>query len=349
MGAVIATWAGYRSRRARLATRACNRAAAGPLIAARSHDGDYYAHPVQEWSAELVVDRERARRLIAGQFPSVELTSVRLLGEGWDNTVWVVDESWVFRFPRRAAAIPGVEREIAVLPRLAPLLPLPIPLPLFIGRPAEDYPWPFFGAALLAGREPADAGLTDGARTRLARPLALFLRTLHGRHVAAGLDAHALPADPMGRADMARRVPWTLQRLAEVERLRLWRPPGSIGTLLEAARALPAAEPSAVVHGDLHVRHLLVDAAGALTGVIDWGDLCRADPSIDLMLLWSFLPPQGRLEFLAACGPIGQEQMLRARVLALFLSATLLLYSHHEGMTNLRREAIDGLTRAATD
>ena len=58
---------------------------------------------------------------------SVALRSVGLLAEGWDNTVWLVDESWVFRFPRRAAAVAGVEREIAVLPRLAPFLPLPIP------------------------------------------------------------------------------------------------------------------------------------------------------------------------------------------------------------------------------
>ena len=49
-----------------------------------------------------------------------------------------------------------------------------------------------------------------------------------------------------------------------------------------------------VLHGDLHFRHLLVDEDGALTGVIDWGDLCCGDPSIDISLLWSFFPPEGR-------------------------------------------------------
>ena len=118
--------------------------------------------------------------------------------------------------------------------------------------------------------------------------------------------------------------------------------------MLEAARTLAVPEPSAVVHGDLHVRHLLVGSDGALTGVIDWGDVCRADPSVDLLLLWSFLPPEARTEFLAAYGPVSEEQLLRARVLALFLSVTLLLYAEHERMPGLKAEAIAGLTRSAT-
>ena len=42
--------------------------------------------------------------------------------------MWVVDERWAFRFPRRAIAVPGVERELSVLPRVAPLLPVPVPV-----------------------------------------------------------------------------------------------------------------------------------------------------------------------------------------------------------------------------
>jgi aminoglycoside phosphotransferase (APT) family kinase protein len=114
----------------------------------------------------------------------------------------------------------------------------------------------------------------------------------------------------------------------------------------DAARALPAPEPSAVVHGDLHVRHLLVEPGGTLTGVIDRGDLCRADPSVDLMLFWSFVPREGRDEFLAA-GPADPARLLRARVLAVFLSATLLSYAEHEGMANLKAESLAGLERAA--
>src|SRR3954470_11857510 len=98
---------------------------------------------------------ELARRLIAGQcFAPRTLTQI---GEGWDNTVWLADERWAFRFPRREVAVPGVERELAVLGELAPQLPLPIPVPEFVGEPGEQFPWPFFGAELVPGVELCDA------------------------------------------------------------------------------------------------------------------------------------------------------------------------------------------------
>jgi hypothetical protein len=49
---------------------------------------------VREWTAEVTVDAGLARRLIGGQFPELELGSLELLGEGWDTTVWLVDEEW---------------------------------------------------------------------------------------------------------------------------------------------------------------------------------------------------------------------------------------------------------------
>ena len=76
------------------------------------------------WSPELVVDEPLVRRLLS-QFPELEVRSLQKLAEGWDNSVWLVDERYAFRFPRREVAIPGLEREIAVLPELAPRLPLP--------------------------------------------------------------------------------------------------------------------------------------------------------------------------------------------------------------------------------
>ncbi len=305
---------------------------------------------VPEWSAEVDIRSRLARRLIAAQFPELDVRSLRLLAEGWDNSVWAVEERWIFRFPRRAVAVAGVQREIEVLPRLAPLLPLPIPVPVFVGRPADGYPWPFFGAALLAGREAADADLGDEDRNRAAPILGRFLRALHDPHVPNAIGAaRTLPADPARRGDMERRVPWTIERLDEVDRLGLWRSPPAMRDLLEAARGLPPPSPLVVAHGDLHFRHLIVDEAPDLVGIIDWGDVCRADPSIDLPLIWSFLPPDGRSAFLAAYGPVTPDQLLRSRVLALFLCAALAIYGHAEGMQTVQREAIDGLARASLD
>jgi hypothetical protein len=50
---------------------------------------------VHAWSPEIVVDEGLCRRVIRDQFPQVEARSVRLLGEGWDNTVWLVESESV--------------------------------------------------------------------------------------------------------------------------------------------------------------------------------------------------------------------------------------------------------------
>jgi aminoglycoside phosphotransferase (APT) family kinase protein len=295
---------------------------------------------VHEWAPEIRVDEPLARRLIGEQFPEVEGRSFQLLGEGWDNTVWLVDGEWVFRFPRRSMVIPGLENEIAFLPQLAPQLPLAVPVPTLIGRPTEAFDWPFFGAPFLPGRELAQTELDDEARGRLGRPVGEFLTTLH----ALELDAN-LPVDPVRRADMSFRVPKTRERFEQLERLDLWSPPQAAHAIVEAAAGLDSPEPKAVVHGDLHLRHLLVDDHGAPTAVIDWIDLSRNDPGVDFVLYWAVLSAEGRSAFRDAYGSIPDDQLLRARILSLFLCGTLAVWGDHEGVESVKREALAGLAR----
>jgi aminoglycoside phosphotransferase (APT) family kinase protein len=295
---------------------------------------------VREWAADITVDEALARRLIEAQFPDLELRSLSLLGQGWDMTVWLVDDRCVFRFPRRDMVIPGLINEIAYLPRLAPLLPLPIPSPTYLGEASPEYAWPFYGAPFLPGRELADTGLDDIRRTALGRPLGEFLRTLHHTR----LDAD-LPLDPVRRADMTFRVPKTRERLVELEELGLWRAPREAHAVIDEAVGLGPPEPTALVHGDLHLRHLLVDHAGRATAVIDWIDLSYNNPGVDLVLYWCVLTPEGRREFREAYGKITDDQLLCGRILSLFLCGTLAIYGHHEGMPRLKREAIAGLDR----
>jgi len=90
----------------------------------------------------VVVDAELARRLI-GRLPELSVESLRPLAEELDRAIWLVSQRWLFGFPRRASVVPGIEREMALLPRLARLLPLPIPLPVFFGLRSISVPcWP---------------------------------------------------------------------------------------------------------------------------------------------------------------------------------------------------------------
>jgi aminoglycoside phosphotransferase (APT) family kinase protein len=298
---------------------------------------------VPDWTAELVVDEELAGQLLA-QFPQLEVESLRPFAEGWDYTILLVNERWTFRFPRREIAVPGVQREIAVLPELAPLLPIPVPVPVFVGEPVDDFPWPFFGSELLPGRELGEAALDEPSRVEIGRSLARFLRRLHDAEVS-----YELPADTNRRADMSTRVPRTREQLRALEAAGLWHRPASVDRVLEKAERLPPSEAFAVVHGDLHFRQVLVDGDAGPTGVIDWVDVCRSDPAIDLSMLWSYLPRDGREAFLTEYGAVSDDQLVRARVIALSLSAALALYGHHEGFPAVEREALSGLARTAAE
>ncbi len=296
---------------------------------------------MHEWAAEVTVDEALARRLIRTQFPELELRSLRLLGEGWDTTVWLVDDGWVFRFPRREMVIPGLLNEIAELPRLAPHLPLPIPVPTYVGDPSDEYRWPFYGAPFLPGREATELDAVQ--RVGLGRPFGEFLSALHG----ARLDDE-LPFDPVRRGDMTVRVPRTLERLAELERLGLWQAPRAAHEAIDAASTLGPPEPAALVHGDLHLRHLLVNEDGRAAAVIDWVDISYNSPGVDFVLYWALLPPEGRAGFLDGYGKIDEGELVRGRLLSLFLCGSLVVYAHHEGLPELEREALAGLDRTVS-
>ena len=307
------------------------------------------------WAPERVVERDHAQRLIAKTFPELSGHPVRPLAEGWDNSVFLVGEDLAFRFPRRAMAVPGVRREIAVLPVIAPLVPLPIPTPAYVGVDEQDEdPWPFFGARLVPGTELALSALPEAARVKAAADAGSFLRALHSPDTLAAVrrgTAEPLPHDPMHRAWPRARVTDTRHLLETLAKAGDWTSDVRVGQLLEAAVALKAPESElALAHGDLHIRHLLVATGSSprATGVIDWGDLCVGDPAMDLSLGYAAFEGDARSAFLDAYGEVDDERALRARALAIRLCATLATYASATGQSELAAESLRGLHRAVT-
>ena len=109
----------------------------------------------------------------------------------------------------------------------------------------------------------------------------------------------------------------------------------------------PPSGPAVLVHGDLNLRHVLVDEHGRLAGVIDWGDLCLADPVVDLSIAYAAFAGPSRRALLSAYGQeVSAESEIRARVLAVSLCAALADYADVDGRPRLLAEALAGLHRA---
>jgi aminoglycoside phosphotransferase (APT) family kinase protein len=95
-----------------------------------------------EWDADLELDASQARAWIASTFPTLAARDVVPLQSGWDNHVFLLDDTWIFRFPRWEMAVQLIAWERDHLPALASRLPLPVPEPAWIGEPSEALPRP---------------------------------------------------------------------------------------------------------------------------------------------------------------------------------------------------------------
>jgi macrolide phosphotransferase len=195
--------------------------------------------------------------------------------DGMDFDVVVVTDDqqrrWVVRAARRTTAAAAMDVESRLLPLLGRHLPVPVPQPagrstLPDGGQLVVYPY-------LPGRPLDPARLTAGS------PLAAEV----GRVVAALHEVDPQVLDDVGLptydADEYRQ-----RRLTDVDRaaatghvpaplLARWE-----RELEKVSQWRFAATP---VHGDLAGEHVLVHD-GAVSGVIDWGEACVADPADDL-------------------------------------------------------------------
>jgi aminoglycoside phosphotransferase (APT) family kinase protein len=290
------------------------------------------------WSAERTVSADLARSLIEAQFPSLAPAAVAPLGVGWDNTAFLANEAHVFRFPRRQIAVPLLDLEARLLPALARRLPLAVPVPTFLGRPTDAYPWPFAGYPLLPGRDAPAAALDDSERSAAAEPLGRFLAALHAVPADEAARLGAGP-DSLDRLNIASRVPRAREILDRFTHVGLIDDAGRFAALLDVVPTRYAARADTLVHGDFYARHLLVGPDRRLAGVIDWGDIHLGDPAVDLMIAHVFLPPSAHVAFRAAYGLVGDVAWRLARLRGLWHTLQVLGYAHDVGDADLLWEA----------
>ena len=163
----------------------------------------------------------------------------------------------MFRFPRRAGVEAALEAEIALLPAIAPALPVDVPWFEHISRNPL-----FVGYRMIRGAPLVDE---DAGRVRS------FLDALHA------FDPSGLPVERPGWVEAYR------DQCVEFERLVL--PLVDQDLRVQAKRLFGDAETlvdfePALLHADLGPAHLLV-RDGRLAGVIDWGDARVGDPALD--------------------------------------------------------------------
>lgn len=295
-----------------------------------------------QWEPQQTLEPPLALELIQEQFPDLLLSKIRLLGAGWDNTAFVINEDLIFRFPRREIAVSLLETEWCILPKLAARLSLPIPIPKWRGSPTSRFPWPFVGYKMLSGFTACYANLSEQERERLAQPIAHFLASLHATPTSI-ISGCQIPGDNQGRIDWKTLIPKVIKNIEELSLLNLVEKRDELESLLESLQNLRPPLSSVLVHGDFYVRHILVDKTHNLAGIIDWGDIHVGDPAIDLAIAHSFLPTSAHTKFREAYGDISEDTWSLALLRAIYSSTLLILYGHHSKDPFILREGLRSL------
>jgi len=234
-------------------------------------------------AADIEISADLVRALVTAQHPDLPSDLIRSVGSGWDNAMFWLGSSAegdvdggaaVVRFPRRKAAADLIRHEQRWLPQLAPQLTLPVPVPIRTGNPSESYPWHWSVLPWIAG-ETADA---VSLKREEAGRLGAFLRSLHT------LAPENAPHNPFRGIPLQMRSRQTQPILQQLQTETSFITP-RIEQLWQDALSAPVSIEKRWLHGDLHPRNILVKD-GAISGIIDWGDITSGDVATDLSAVW---------------------------------------------------------------
>lgn len=263
-------------------------------------------------TGEVEVPASLLHRLLADQFPEwADLPLASVPSFGTDHALFRLGDDMLVRLPRIDWAVGGVDKDLLWLPRLAPHLPVEIPVPLAAGVPGAGYPWPWGVYPWLQGDHPPVRACDES----LTRDLATFVQALH---------AVDLPEGPPARRGQPLIVQDEEARLALVQLEGTIDVAAATAAWEEALAAPPWTGPGIWIHGDLLGGNLLLRDR-RLSAVIDWGGLGVGDPACDLLVAWAVLAPAARHAFRDLLG-VDDATWVRGRGWALSVGLILLPY-----------------------
>jgi aminoglycoside phosphotransferase (APT) family kinase protein len=257
-------------------------------------------------------------RLVATQFPQWAGLPIRPVdADGWDNATFRLGEHMSVRLPRSQSYVEQVDKEHRWLPVLARQLPLPIPEPLAKGEPGCGFPRPWSVYRWIAGQTAEAGQIADVCE--FAADLAEFLAALYKVEPSGG----PLPGthnffrggSPACYDAETRSALCALHGLIDTDlAAEVW----------EAALAVPWDGAPVWFHGDAQPGNLLLDSAGKLRAVIDFGTSGIGDPACDTTIAWTFLSGDSQRVFRERL-PVDEATWTRGRGWAIWKALIVLV------------------------
>lgn len=237
-----------------------------------------------------MITKQLVQKLVQQQIPQWHhLPIEQIIPGGWDNRTFCLGNNLILRMPSAEKYAAQINKEFQWLPIFAPLLPVAIPSPVFLGKPSEEYPFTWSVYSWLEG-ETVAASKNYNLCT-LAESLAHFLSMLHKIDTTHGPvpgEHNFFRGGSLDVYDEQTRHAISLLKndIDAAKATHIW----------EQAIARNWEKAPVWVHGDIAAGNLLVQN-DKLSGVIDFGLLAVGDPACDLAISWTLFDAKNRQIF----------------------------------------------------
>lgn len=231
-------------------------------------------------------------QILQQRYPKLKITDVQLNEDGQYNLVLIINETFIFRFPKYESGIEQLALEAKILKAIQPHLSLAVPDPIFQNFETAVVGEAFMGYKMIPGQPLwlSDFRAIPGAagKLNLATQLALFLRELHAIPIETLVDEAVPVCDTRQEwLDIYGRVQSKLFPYMRLDACK------SVAQHFETTLSGPEFEYEPCLrHGDFGTGNILyLSDTQTINGVIDFGFTTLGDPAIDFAGLLSFGEP----------------------------------------------------------
>ncbi|HJS28432.1 MAG TPA: aminoglycoside phosphotransferase family protein [Anaerolineales bacterium] len=294
---------------------------------------------------------EKYLQHIRALFPSLSVITARLNDQGQSNDGLIVNEEFIFRFPKHASALRKMRAEFDILRALQGRTTLRVPDPICFRLDTDIVGEAFFGYRLIPGepflQETFRSIREEAVLNRVAEQVAGFLGELHSFRPGNGFEL-GLP-----RRDTREEWVGLLTKIREQLLPELSREESVL--IIDYIESFMVDDENfdyapVLRHGDFGTVNVLYDPAGKrLSGVIDFGNAGLGDPALDLaaVLAPSFGYGEAFFTRLTSAYAVDEPLLRRARFYVGTFSLQEALYGVEHGIERIFREGLEDFSKQA--
>ncbi|WP_175986426.1 phosphotransferase family protein [Bacillus sp. Marseille-Q1617] len=218
--------------------------------------------------------------LIKEKIPHLDIKEYHQNKQGQNNDVLIINNEWVFRFPKYRAGIEQLKKETVILDYASSKLSIPVPQPAYQFFFPEEPGMVFTGYRILPGSPLWKNDMTDLDRTRrqqAAVDLAVFLKELHSISPDSSLGSiqQSEPTCFDEMKDLHERLKTKIYPFMKQESI------DEVDDRFTEYFGSCQSVSACIIHGDFGCSNILWDK-DRVSGIIDFGGAGFSDPAYDV-------------------------------------------------------------------